>query len=294
MSLPTNSFGILVGVDGSAESDAAVRWATAEAIMRSAPITLMHVVPPVVVTWPVIPVAAGITEWQEHHARLAIDQGRAVVDAAAGESLAPSVHTEVGYGTIAAKLIEASREASMTVVGSRSLGALGRTLLGSVSTNLLHHARGPVAIIHGEDLRAPSRPSPVLLGIDGTSASEAATGLAFDEAWRRRVDLVALHAWTDTPVTTILGIDFQRFEQEGHDMLTERLAPWQQDYPDVVVRHRLVVDQPARRLIDASMEAQLVVVGSPGRGGFAGMLLGSVGSRVAQAAKAPTIVVRQR
>ena len=294
MSHPITRFGILVGIDGSPESDAAIRWGTAEAVMRNVPLTLMHVVAPIIVTWPVIPISVGMTEWQEEHARHVLDRGRDTVTKAAGESRPPAVRTEVRYADVASELIDASRDAFMTVLGSRGMGVLGRIVLGSVSSSLLHHAHGPVAIIHAERTPAYGHASPVVLGIDGSPASEEATAFALDEASRRGVNLVALQAWADTANATLLGIDWARFEQEGHEVLAERLAGWQEKYPDVEVRHRLVVDEPARRLIDESHDAQLVVVGSHGRGGFAGMLLGSVSSKVVQESKVPTIVVRGR
>lgn len=294
MSDPVKRFGILVGIDGSPESCAAIRWATAEAILRGETLTLMHVVAPITVTWPIIPFAMGMTEWQEEHARLVLEGGQNEVREAAGDSPPPSVRSELRNEEVVAALIDASRHASVTVIGSRGLGALGRTVLGSVSSNLVRHAHGPVAVVHAGERPEYERVSPVVLGIDGSPASESATALAFDEASRRGVDLVAVHAWTDSATTTMLGIDWERYEGEGHEVLAERLAGWQEKYPDVHVRQKLVVDQPAQRLIDESQEAQLVVVGSHGRGGFAGMLLGSVSSRVAQEAKVPTIVVRER
>ena len=86
----------------------------------------------------------------------------------------------------------------MIVVGCRGLGAIGRRLLGSVSSGLVHHAHCPVAVIHDEDPMMP-HPSeaPVVVGIDGSPASEQATAIAFEEASRRGVDLVAVHAWSD-------------------------------------------------------------------------------------------------
>ena len=165
-------------------------------------------------------------------------------------------------------------------------------VLGSVSSGVVHHAHCPVAVVHADEAQAPDHNSPVLLGIDGSPASEAATALAFDEASRRGVDLVALHAWSDVGVFPILGMYWQQYEDEGHEVLGERLAGWQEQYPDVRVQRRIVCDQPARWLLDESQQAQLVVVGSHGRGGFAGMRLGSVSTAVAEAAKAPVIVVR--
>ena len=180
----------------------------------------------------------------------------------------------------------------MLVVGSRGRGAFGRVLLGSVSSGVLHHAHGRIAVVHKYEAHAPGSTAPVLVGIDGSPASEAATALAFDEASRRGVELVALHAWSDVGVFPLLGMDWRDYEDEGHEVLAERLAGWQERYPDVPVRRRIVCDRPARWLIDESRQAQLVVVGSHGRGGYPGMLLGSVGSAVAREAEAPVIVVR--
>jgi nucleotide-binding universal stress UspA family protein len=131
------------------------------------------------------------------------------------------------------------------------------------------------------------------LGIDGSIASEAATALAFDEASRRGVDLVALHAWSDVGIPPLFINDWwYDLQTEARELLAERLAGWQEKYPDVHVDRRIVCDVPAHALVAESRVAQLVVVGSHGRGGFAGMLLGSVGAAVAHASDAPVIVVR--
>ena len=110
---------------------------------------------------------------------------------------------------------------------------------------------------------------------------------------RRGVDLVALHAWSDVAVFPILGMDWHEYESQGHEILSERLAGWQEQYPDVHVQRRLVCDQPARWLTRESQHAQLVVVGSRGRGGFASTWLGSVSNAVAQSANVPVLVVRE-
>jgi nucleotide-binding universal stress UspA family protein len=287
-------YGILVGVDGSKESDAAIRWATAEAIMRDQPLTLMHAIAPVKVSWPVAHLEASFAESQEINAREVLEKAQKTIGACTGDSRPPTVCTEVQHTSAPSALVIASRDAYMTVVGSRGMGAIGRALLGSVSSGLVHHGHGPMAIIGAAQAEGTDDRSPVLVGIDGSPASEEATALAFDEASRRGVDLIALHAWSDVGVFPVLGMDWHQCEEEGHEVLGERLAGWQERYPDVHVQRRIVCDQPARWLIDESQRTQLVVVGSQGRGGFAGMLLGSVSTKVAQAAQAPVLVVRPR
>lgn len=292
MSKPTSKHGILVAVDGSPESDAAVRWAAYEAEMRDVPVTLMHVVMPVVVSWPVGSFETEFSQWQEDNAQLVIGQAQKMLESSLGESKRSAVRTEVVHDYVVPGIVAASSEAQMIVVGSRGMGPVGRAVLGSVSSGVVHHAHCPVAVVHADEAKAPDRTSPVLLGIDGSPSSEAATALAFDEASRRKVDLVALHAWSDVGVFPTLGMDWHQYQDEGHEVLGERLAGWQEQYPDVHVRQRIVCDKPARWLIDESQQAQPVVVGSHGRGGFPGMLLGSVSSAVVQSANSPVIVVR--
>jgi nucleotide-binding universal stress UspA family protein len=293
MSETSTKYGILVGVDGSAESDAAVSWAAHEASIRGEPVTLMHGVQPVVVNWPVSDGHSTVAQWQEENARHAIDQGRKSFGAALEASQQPDIRTEVLYSHPVDALVDASTEARMIVVGSHGRGAFGRLLWGSVSRGVVEHAHCPVAVIHSDQASAPVDPAaPVLLGVDGSPASEAATAWAFDEASRRGVALVALHAWSDIGVFPILGMDWRTYQGQGEEVLAERLAGWQERYPDVDISRRLVCDTPARWLIDESQHAQLVVVGSHGRGGFAGMRLGAVSAAVAQSAKAPVVVVR--
>ncbi|KUH82899.1 MULTISPECIES: universal stress protein [unclassified Mycobacterium] len=285
--------GILVGVDGSPDSEAAIRWATHEALMRDQPIRLLHAITPVVVTWPVAYLETSYVDAMEANGRDVLDQAQKVVQAAAGDNAPPTIETQVVHAAAPPALVDASRDAYMTVSGSRGLGAIGRVFLGSVSSGLLHHGHGPVVILGGSTARTGDHTSPVLLGVDGSPSSEEATALAFDAASRRGVGLVALHAWSDAGFPAIES-DWERYEGEGHRILAERLAGWQERYPDVQVQRRIVGDDPARRLVESSEQAQLVVIGSRGRGGFASLVLGSVAAKVAQAAKAPVIVVRPR
>jgi nucleotide-binding universal stress UspA family protein len=292
MSSSTMRSELVVGVDGSAASYAAAIWAAHEATIRSLSVTLLHVVAPTLISSTEAPNDT-ITQEQETRAHQVLDRARLIVDEHKDEAR-PKVRAEVRYAGVLEALVDASRDAQMIAVGTRGLDGFGSHILGSVSSGLLHHAHCPVAVIHDPDTtgREIREDAPVLLGIDGSPTSEAATALAFDEASRRRVPLVALHAWSDVGVFPILGMDWREYRDEGDEVLGERLAGWQVIYPDVQVHRRLVCDVPARWLISESESAQLVVVGSRGRGGFDGLHLGSVSSAVAQSAQTPVIVVR--
>ena len=283
---------LVVGVDGAAASDAAVCWATREATIRRLPLRLLHVVAPSVLDSTMAPDGTW-TQQQEDQARQVIERAQRIVDEQAGDK-PPSVQAQVLDAHVVRTFIEASRGAYMIVVGSRGQDVFGRHSLMSVSSGLLHHAQCPVALVHAPDSAQEEidDAAPVLLGIDGSPASEAATALAFDEADRRGVPLVVLHAWSDVGVFPILGMDWRTYRDQGDEVLGERLAGWQERYPDVRVHRRLVCDVPARWLVDESKNAQLVVLGSHGRGGYAGLQLGSVSSAVAQSAHVPVIVVR--
>ena len=158
---------------------------------------------------------------------------------------------------------------------------------------MIHRARCPVAIIHDESpAEAASMDAPVLVGIDRSPASELATAIAFDEASWRGVELVALHAASDSDPFGIHQREWGYVEPKAHEALAECLAGGQERYPDVRVRRVVVFDRPAHHLVEQAKTAQLVVVGTRGHGEFTELLLGSVSAAVVQATRTPVIVAR--
>ncbi|WP_063018469.1 universal stress protein [Nocardia niwae] len=285
---------ILAAVDGSASSYQAVAWAAAEAALHH---RALHIVTSMAIrtgSGPGISLGEADLEWLRGDGeRILAEATRMARTAAPGAET--SITTEVTFELIIPTLLERSSHAWMLVVGSRGLGAFQRGLLGSVSTATTHHARCPVAVIHGiSAIDAVSAQLPVLVGVDGTDNSVAAVEVAFDEASRRKVDVVALHAWSDTSGLDVPVRGWDGARESAEAVLAESLAGWADRYPDVAVRRVVTADRPGRSLLDESSNAQLVVVGSHGRGGFSSMLLGSTSNTLLHSVDVPLIVVRAR
>ncbi len=190
------------------------------------------------------------------------------------EAAAPDtpVDGEVVDGRAAAVLLADAREAALVVVADRGIGGFTGLLLGSVAGHLAAHAPCPVLVSRGSS--DPARP--VLVGIDGSPTGDAAAGFAFETAALRGADVWALHAATAADSDEVVGAALRGCR-----------ARW----PAIVVRADRVVDEPRRALLAASLEAQLLVVGTRGRGGILGLLLGSVSQAVLHHAQCPVAVV---
>jgi nucleotide-binding universal stress UspA family protein len=293
MSAHTRGYGIIVGADGSPASNAAVRWAAHEAVLRNLPLTVVHVVSPAASPWSQVPLLDEFAVWQKKEGHRILAAALKLARDTAEDNARTPIESELFVSATAPTLVDLSKDTELMVVGTYGRGALARGLLGSVSSSLVRHAHCPVAVIRDEDLRMPHpAQAPVLVGIDGSPASKLATEIAFDEASRRHVNLVAVHAWSDTEIFELPGLDWSAVKGEEERILAEGLAGWQERYPDVTVQRLLICDRPARVLVETSETAQLVVLGSHGRG-FAGMLLGSVSNAVVHSVRTPVIVARQ-
>ena len=281
---------VVVGTDGSDHAARAVRWAAEFAAIHDAPLLIVTAVN--------APVAYGMDAQlpQEFFDGL-LSGGQELVQEAAGIATAAAptakVETEVVLGATGAAMLTMGEDASTLVVGARGLGGVASAFLGSVSSLVVRHAHCPVVVV-GEDEPAPAD-GPVVVGVDDSENSIPAVAAAFKEASARGATLLAVHAWSDVPVAAYPSIQVRdRFDEANlaQEVLEKRLAGFKGEYPDVKVKQVIVMDRPEAALVNNSAGAALVVVGSRGRGGVAGLLLGSTSRKVLRSAAAPVMVIR--
>ncbi|QTH60006.1 universal stress protein [Corynebacterium hindlerae] len=288
---------VVVAVDGSDASKVAVRWAANTAMKRDIPLQLAssYAMPQFLYAEGMVPPQEIYNDLQAE-TMVKIDEARAIAS-----EVAPDIkigHT-VAEGSPIDMLLEMSKNCTMIVMGSRGLGGLSGMVMGSVSAAVVSHAECPVVVVREDNpVDDTTKYGPIVVGIDGSAVSEKATEYAFAEAAARGAELHAVHTWMDMQVqASLAGLaaaqqQWQVVEEEQHALLSERLAGFQSEYPNVVVKKIVTRDRPVRALCDAAEGAQLLVVGSHGRGGFKGMLLGSTSRALLQSAPCPMMVVR--
>jgi nucleotide-binding universal stress UspA family protein len=289
---------IVVGVDGSAHSDTAVEWAAARARQTGARLRLLHAYD-VPAPAPAMPLAGAAPPTADSAAYAAQD-GEAVLAAALDVACAGGdidVATRLTVGGAAPALVDASAESGLIVVGSRGRGGVAGMLLGSVSVQVSAHAHCPTVVVRDQ----PPAAGPVVVGVDSSEAAHTASAFAFAEAGRLGTTLIALHAWS-LPLPTgpadaaAVSLPDDHTRSQYHDaaqqVLTDALAGCRQQHPAVPVDERLVMGSPVGAVLEAADEPAMIVVGSRGRGGFTGLLLGSTSQSVLHHATCPVAVIR--
>ncbi len=281
----------LVGVDGSDASTAAVKWAAKAAAAEDVELKLVGVYDISTSNY-----APGLIIPQDVVDAIKQDAADAVHAAAeVAKEVAPgvTVHTTLVEGDAARALLELGKDAGAIVLGTRGLGTVKGLFLGSVSVSVAAHFHGRVVIVSGE-----GGDGPVVVGIDESEVSDAAVAEAYRQASLHKAKLLAVHTWTPLDVDALHGYgiepeEIERMSQEALEAVSERMAGYSADYPDVVVERVVIPEEPAKAVLDAAGEnAQMIVVGSRGRGGFKGLLLGSTSQKILHQAHCPVMVVR--
>jgi len=286
---------IVVGVDGFATSRAPLEWAVSEAARWEVELEVLHAFGPGYnisasgLPGPVVDIAP-----YESAAKRYVDEAVATIHAEQRRALSSLQRVVVPVAPGAA-LIDASRDADLLVVGQRGRGAVSG-LLGSVSHQCVHHASCPVAVIPSDWV--PTATERIVVGVDGSDGSMRALRWALAEAARWSAELVVAHAWTTPYPVEPWGLvvtpdDRARFERGAHDLVESMMsdalahgAPEPRSWTPMALE-----DASGSGLVHASEDAQLLVVGSRGRGGFRALLVGSTSLQCLHHARGPVTIV---
>jgi nucleotide-binding universal stress UspA family protein len=269
---------VVVGIDGSDLSTVALAWGVDDARRRSRPLQLVHTTD-----------KTGRAAGEELLNAAAMRARRAVPDL--------DVSTVLEDGHAADALLKQAAEADVVVLGSRGRSGFSR-LLGSTSLQVAMHAPCAVVVIRlaGED--APPGPSKgrVVVGIDDSSRSERATDFAFRQADSRGIGVTAVLSWIgpDIDSTASPAHEWEQAAQDEQALLSELLAGRREEYPDVDIVEKTVRGDFTGALVHESPGAELLVVGSHGRGTVGGIVLGSVSRALLHRAHCPVAVVRNQ
>ncbi|MFI8823870.1 universal stress protein [Streptomyces sp. NPDC053431] len=278
---------VTVGLDGSEESVAAARWAAREAMLREVPLRLV-----LVDDWPDPPEIPAL--YLRVHAERA---ERLIRDAEEARAQHPDleVFTERAHGRAAETLTAAANDADLTVLGSRGLGGVLGFVVGSVSLSVVGATRQPVVLVRAKGERPTPSRAGIVVGVDIYHPCESLLGFAFTEAARTGLPLRFLHSWTLPASYGYATLADPGIGEELGDRLVggldDLLEPWRRRYPGVAVTARAAMGPAAFHLVEASQDADLVVVGRRTRRIPVGPHLGHVAHAVIHHSPAPVAVV---
>lgn len=283
---PTDSpTDVVVGIDGSDVALGAARWAAAYATSRALPLTLVHVLPAM--------------DWNAASTGAPADRVLVAAEAAVRAGYPDlAIRSTAAKGGVGAVLAEAAESARMLVVGA---GAGDQRRLGGHAVRVVHRAQCPVLIWRTPLATRTGKPLPVAVGVDDSEESARAAGEAFEIAAALHAPLTVAHLWEIGEAVGMgdLGgqgnMDWQLLDllqSRQRQRVEEVLAPLTSRYPDVRVDTVFEDASPAKGLTAVSREAQLLVVGSHGRGRLAAALLGSVSQSLLHHGECPVLVVR--
>lgn len=282
---------IVVGVDGSAPSEEAVTWAAKAAERENRELHLYSLYQTHGAAYAAVPVPQDVIDRVHADAEALV---KSAADTARAAAPGIEITASIADSRPAVALIDASKTAATVIVGSRGHGGATGLLLGSVGSELAANAYCPVVVVRG----ATENPDgPVVVGVDGSELSENAVAEAFGQASLRGAKLVAVQTWSDLPDSVFAGygLDESVLQAEidaANVSLAERVAGYSEQYPDVEVHKIVSPAGPVEQLLESSKNAQLLVVGSRGRGGFTSLLLGSTSQALLHKATVPLMVVR--
>lgn len=287
---------VVVGVDGSTSAGIAAAWAADEAVSRKVGLRIVYAN-----MWPVVHPPGGHLPVEYHESMLRFANGlvRRAVESVTERHPDLPVTGDVVTSSPAELLLAESHKAQLVVLGSRGLGGFTGLLVGSVAVAVAAHGSCPLVVVRGRELDSPPpAEGPIVVGVTGSVLDTPALRFAFEIADRRGAALTAVHAWSDVPLDAPAGdwrrlMDWDAVHEDERRVLAERLAGWGSEFPDVKVTGLVTRDRPVRSLLDAARTGQLLVVGSRGRGGFTGMMLGSTSHALLHHSPCPVAVVRE-
>lgn len=279
---------VLVGFDGSPASERALRWAAEEARLRRMPLTVCH-------AWhwqyPVPPSGPSALETARKMGQHILDKGVLTAREACPQT---QVRGRLAAGPAPAVLVNQSENASLALIGSHGRNGGATFVAGSSAVQLPAYAHCPVIVVRN----AADRSRPVVVGVDGSAASEAALAFGLEEAALRGQSLRAVYGcWEpDAIASAEMGMiaDPDELRLMAATRLERTMSPWREKYPYVDVEISLVMRTPRHTLLEAAAGAGLLVLGGRGLGGVAGLRLGAVSSAMLQHAPCSVAIVRPR